>query len=89
MEVVFGIISEALQGKMPHSLIVRLHFFTLPFPEVVPSSITHFLNQTYLLMLFDCSKKEKKKIIPQNTSLPIKDNNEEASFQVDSFQGRL
>jgi len=77
IELLFGIISEAMQGKRPHSLIVRLQFLYHSSPQAVPSSSTRFIYQTYLLMLFGF-KKKKKKIIPQNINLPTKDNNEEA-----------
>lgn len=59
IEVLFGIISEVLQGKRPHSLIIRLQFSHHPSPEVVPNSVILFIFQTYLLMLFGYLKKKK------------------------------
>lgn len=44
IDFLFGIISEAMQEKRPHHLIVRPHFLHHSSPEVIPGSISHFLR---------------------------------------------
>lgn len=63
-EIFLGVISEAMQGKRAHNLIVGSRVLHHPFPEIVSSSITHFIYCIYHLMQFGCLKKSflKKQI---------------------------